>query len=124
MSGDTRYDLQDRLIDFAVLVNQICESLPSTRMGKHVAGQLVRCGTAPAPLHAEAQGAESRRDFVHKLRLCVKELRETMSWLKYVHRLEIGENKAVDKGLSDCDRLIRILVASIKTAVRNDRKRS
>ena len=71
-AGERVYDLQDRLIDLAVRVSSICESLPPTRTGKHVAGQLIRCGTAPAQLHAEAQAAESRKDYIHKLGLCLK----------------------------------------------------
>ena len=90
----TDYDLQDRLIDLAVRISTVCDGLPSTRVAKHVAVQLVRCGTAPAPLHAEASAAESRKDFVHKLRLCLKELRETMTWLRYLQRLGIGEQQA------------------------------
>lgn len=69
------YDLQDRLIDLAVRVSEVCDGLPPSRVGKHIAGQLLRSGTAFAPLHSEAHAAESRKDFVHKLGLCLKELR-------------------------------------------------
>jgi four helix bundle protein len=115
------YDLQDRLIDLAVRVSTVCASLPSTRVGKRVAGQLLRCGTAPAPLHAEASAAESRKDFVHKLRLCLKELRETMTWLRFLQRLGIGEEAAIDESISGTDRAIAIIYTSIRTATRNDR---
>ena len=93
-------------------------------MGKHVAGHLVRCGTAAAPLHAEASAAESRKDFVHKLGLCLKELRETMSWLRYLHRLGIGDQTAIDESISETDRAIAIVYTSIKTAKRNDTTKS
>jgi four helix bundle protein len=119
-----QYDLQDRLIDLSVRVTRVCDGLPSTRVGKHVAGQLVRCGTAAAPLHAEASAAESRKDFVHKLGMCLKELRETMSWLRYLQQLGIGDQTATDESISDTDRAIAIVYTSIKTAKRNDTTKS
>ena len=115
------YDLQDRLLDVAVLVSRVCESLPNSRIGKHVASQLVRCGTAPAPLHAEANAAESRKDFVHKLGLCLKELRETMSWLRYIDRLGIGDRNEVSSAITKTDRATAIIYSSIQTARRNDK---
>ncbi len=117
----TYYDLQDRLIDLAVRIAAICDDLPPTRVGKHVAGQLVRCSTAPAPLHAEANAAESRKDFIHKLGLCLKELREAMSWLCYVQRLELGDATEIDRVVKDTDRAIAIVFTSIRTAKRNDK---
>jgi four helix bundle protein len=86
-----------------------------------VAGQLVRCGTAPAPLHAEASAAESRKDFIHKLGLCLKELRETMTWLRYVQRSGIGEATLIDESIRETDRAIAIVYTSIRTARRNER---
>ena len=71
------YDLEDRLIEFAVRIIALIESLPKTKVGKHVGGQLLRSGTSPAPNYGEAQGAESRSDFIHKMKICLKELRET-----------------------------------------------
>jgi len=118
------YDLQERLIDLAVSVSSIYESLPPTRIGKHVAGQLVRCGTAPAPLHSEAQAAESRKDFIHKLGLCLKELRETISWLSYLSKMEIGDLAAIDETIEQNDRAIAIVYTSIKTAKRNQNLQS
>lgn len=70
MSKDKRtFDLEDRLIDFAVQIIQLAESLPKTGIGKHIAGQLIRCGTSPAPNYGEAQSAESRSDFIHKMKI-------------------------------------------------------
>ncbi|MFQ5677362.1 MAG: four helix bundle protein, partial [bacterium] len=77
-----RFDLEERLIDFAVLVCKVAETLPTNRVGTHVAGQLIRCCTSPAPNYGEAQSAESRRDFIHKMKISLKELRETQVWLK------------------------------------------
>jgi four helix bundle protein len=81
---DVKYDLEERLLDFAVRIIEIVEALPNTRTGNHIAGQLLRCGTSPAPNYGEAQSAESRQDFVHKMKICLKELRETNVWLKIV----------------------------------------
>jgi four helix bundle protein len=113
------YELQDRLIDLCVRISEVCDSLPATRLGRHVTGQLVRCGTAAAPLYAEACAAESRRDFIHKLGLCLKELRETMTWLRYAQRLGIGDATAVDESIQGTDRAIAIVYTSIRTAKRN-----
>lgn len=120
----TEYDLQDRLIGLGVRVNTVCDSLPSTRVAKHVAGQLLRCGTAPAPLHAEASAAESRKDFVHKLRLCLKELRETMTWLRHLKRLGIGDDVEIAETIYDTDHAIAVIYTSIRTASRNEKLKS
>ena len=72
------YDLQERLIEFAVRVLNVVESLPNSRVGNHVAGQLIRSGTSPAPNYGEAQSAESRKDFIHIMKVALKELRETL----------------------------------------------
>ena len=86
------YDLEDRLLDFAVDVVELTESLPNTRAGNHIAGQLLRCGTSPLSNHGEVEAAESRKDFLHKLRICLKELRETKRWLRLGRRLKkLGE---------------------------------
>ncbi|MFC1817341.1 four helix bundle protein [Thermodesulfobacteriota bacterium] len=82
MSKDDKiFDLEDRLIDFAVRIIRIAEALPKTKVGNHIAGQLIRSGTSPAPNYGEAQGAESRSDFIHKMKVSLKELRETRVWL-------------------------------------------
>ncbi len=70
-------DIQERLIRFAARIIKVCDALPSTVAGRHVAGQLLRCGTAPAPQHGEARSAESPDDFIHKLKIAVKELNES-----------------------------------------------
>jgi four helix bundle protein len=98
---------------------EVVDSLPRTRIARHVAGQLLRCGTAPAAHYAEAQAAESRRDFIHKLRLCLKELRETAYWLKFSKRVVLGEEVALDRALDEADQLVAILYTSVRTAERN-----
>jgi four helix bundle protein len=83
----TKYDLEDRLLEFAVAVVELTDDLPNTRAGNHIAGQLLRCGTSPYGHHGEVESAESRKDFIHKLKVCLKELRETRRWLRLVLRL-------------------------------------
>ena len=72
-----RYDIEDRLIDFGVRIIKSAGSLPKTSIGSHMANQIIRSGTSPAPNYGEAQGAESPSDFIHKMKICLKELRET-----------------------------------------------
>src|SRR6266566_3867986 len=121
MSGP-RYDLEDRLIRFGAEVCRLSERLPSTALGKHVALQIVRSSTSPFANYGEVQGAESRRDFVHKLGICLKELRETRNWLKFVSEMKLASPELVDPALHECDELLAILATSIKTARRNGRR--
>jgi four helix bundle protein len=81
-----KFDLEDRLIDFAIKVIAIVELIPSSRAGNHMSGQLVRSGTSPALNYGEAQSAESRNDFIHKMKICLKELRETKISLKIIYK--------------------------------------
>lgn len=109
-------DIEERLIDFAVMVIALCEKMPETRAGRHVAGQLVRSGTSPAPQYGEARGAESRRDFVHKLRICLKELNESRIWLEIAKRSTMAPAAKLQPVLNECDELCRIISSSIQTA--------
>ncbi len=115
-----KFDLEERLIKFAIQVLEIAEALPRTRIGNHVAGQLIHCGTSPPPNYAEAQSAESANDFIHKIKVVLKELREVRVWLLLIQRK--GLLRLPDKlppALAECDELISIFVASIGTAKRN-----
>lgn len=112
----TSDDLLERLIGLAVKVGQIVDALPETRLGKHVAGQLVRCGTAPAPNYAEACAAESRNDFIHKLSIALKELRETRTWLHFIGSAELLPIPQVQPVREECHELCKIVGASIGTA--------
>lgn len=114
--ADYQFDLEDRLIDFAVRAINVAESLPETRTGRHVSGQLIRSGTSPAPNYGEAQSAESRKDFIHKLKIALKELRETMIWLKIIERKPLCEPNRMKDIIDECDQLIAILAKSINTA--------
>lgn len=117
-----KYDLEDRLIEFAVLVCKIAERLPATRVGNHIGGQLIRCGTSPAPNYGEAQGAESRKDFIHKMRVCLKELRETRVWLKFIKKMGLDKSDELEFALRESNELISIFVSSIETAKKNESK--
>jgi four helix bundle protein len=82
-------ELEERLIDFAVRIVKLSANLPRTSAGKHIAGQIMRSGTSPAPNYGEARGAESHADFVHKLRVVLKELNETSIWLRIIERSQL-----------------------------------
>jgi four helix bundle protein len=109
-------ELEDRLIAFAADVGRMADTLPDTSLGRHVAGQLIRCGTSPAPSYAEACAAESRADFVHKVTISLKELRESRCWLRLIVRAELLAKAAVEPLLDEATQLARILAASIVTA--------
>ncbi len=87
--GKSEFDLEERLIDFAVRIIRTAESLPKSKVGKHIAGQLIRSGTSPAPNYGEAQSAESRSDFIHKMKISLKELRETRIWLLIIIKADL-----------------------------------
>jgi four helix bundle protein len=114
-----KYDLEERLVDFSVRIINVVETLPNTRVGNHIAGQLVRSGTAAAPNYGEAQSAESRKDFIHKMKVALKELRETQIWLKIVQRKILAKHKKLEPLMDECDELVSIFVASIRTAEKN-----
>jgi four helix bundle protein len=108
-------DLQERLVRFAVTVIAVCDSLPNTRTGSHIASQLLRSGTSAAPNYAEARGAESDRDFVHKLKVVLKELNESGVWLRTIREAGILTETATAAAEEECTVLCRIIAASIKT---------
>jgi four helix bundle protein len=120
---DTIFDLEDRLIDFAVRIIRAAESLPKNKAGNHIAGQLMRCGTSPAPNYGEAQAGESRADFIHKMKVCLKELRETRVWLIMLVKANfIKPVSKLDALIDECNQLISIFVTSITTARKNLQK--
>ncbi len=106
-------------MDLAVSVSCVVQRLPGNRIGAHVAGQLMRCCTAPVANYAEAMGAESRRDFIHKMKLGLKELRESQVWLRYSQRMRLVSGDHVEPNVRECDELIAIFVTSIRTAKKN-----
>jgi four helix bundle protein len=118
--GKRKFDLEERLLEFASAVIDLSEKLPTTRAGNHVASQILRSGTSPYPNHGEAEAAESRDDFIHKLRICLKELRETRRWARLIKRKgwSAGDPTLVFV-LAEADELVRIFFSSIQTAKRN-----
>lgn len=112
-------DLADRLMSAAVRAGAVVDALPDTKLGRHIAGQLVRCGTSFGPNYEEGRAAESRRDFIHKLRVSLKELRETSWWLRYIVRCQLLPAERLNDLIQECEELIRILAKSIATAEEN-----
>ena len=113
-------DLEKRLIDFAVLIIEICDEMPNTKAGNHLSGQLLRSGTSPALNYGEAQSAESKKDFVHKIQIALKELRESSVNLKICYQAKLYENKEkIEDVMKENNELISIFVKSTQTAKRN-----
>ncbi len=114
----SRYDLEERLLEYAARIIRLVDALPSTRAGRHLADQLLRSATSPLGNHGELQGAESRKDFVHKLGLCLKEIEETWRWLRLVHRVPMLSPAKVEPLLAETKALAKIFSASIRTAAK------
>ena len=120
-SGNRRskYDLEERLLEFTAKIVLLADSLPNTKAGNHIAGQLLRCGTSPLANHGEVEAAKSRKDFLHKLRICLKELRETHRWLRLIGRLHLADRSNLDTALREIEELVRIFAASVRTTQKN-----
>ena len=120
MNDENRnFDLEDRLIDYGARIIKLTESLPESRSGNHISKQLLRSGTSPAANYGEAQSAESRSDFVHKLKIALKELKESRIWLKMIMRADLQKPSMLNPLLKETDELIAILFKSAETAKRN-----
>ena len=117
--GRSPWALEERLLTFAARVGAVVDALPNTMMGRHVAGQLVRSGTSPAPNYAEGCAAESRKDFIHKLSIALKELRETRVWLRLIAKADLLPEHRLDDLTDECEQLANILGRSILTAKQN-----
>jgi four helix bundle protein len=116
----SRFNLEERLLRFASAIIDLSEALPTTRSANHVAGQILRCGTSAYPNHGEAESAESRDDFIYKMKICLKELRETRRWARLIRVKQwCRSDKDLLFVMSESDELIRIFVGSIQTAQRN-----
>ncbi|MGA2542988.1 MAG: four helix bundle protein [Verrucomicrobiota bacterium] len=117
----TPQELSDRLWQFAARIAKVVDALPDTRVGRHVAGQIVRSGIAAAPNYDEARSGESRADFVRKVNIALKALVETRGWLKFIILAGLLTAKRVAVLVDECDQLCRILGKSVATA-KADRK--
>lgn len=112
-----KYDLEDRLLDYAVRIIRLVDALPRSRAGTHISDQLLRSGTSPLSSHGEAEAAESRDDFIHKLSIGLKELKESRRWLRLIIKAGLAKDlKSAESLLAETDELIRIFGASIRTS--------
>ena len=121
--GRSMYDLEERLLDFSSRIIRLTRKIERSEVGSHVTKQLLRSSTSPLANHGEAQAAESSNDFIHKLKISLKELRETLRWLKLIKRVPLMEKpELLDGVLDETDQLIRIFVSSINTARKRAQK--
>ena len=117
-------DLEERLINFAVVIVEITEKMPDTKAANHLAGQLLRSGTSPALNYGEAQSGESHRDFIHKIKIVLKELRESIICLKIIYRAKLFKTEErIIFTINECNELISIFVKSVETAQKNEQRK-
>jgi four helix bundle protein len=122
-SATPQFNLEERLLQYAARIIRLVNKLPRTRAGNHVAKQLLKSGTSPLPNHGEAQAAESPQDFIHKLRICLKELRESLRWLRLIATVPLlrkpDDLEEVQSLVRETNELIRIFFSSVRTTQRN-----
>jgi four helix bundle protein len=116
-----RFNLEDRLLEFSARIIRLVDALPNTRAANHLAGQILRSGTSPYGNHGEVEAAESRKDFVRKLKVCLKELKETRRWLRLARKSQMLPEKRMLPILAESEELIRIFFASVRTAEKNSK---
>ena len=120
MKNNTKYNLEERLINFSILIIRIVELMNNTRASNHLSNQLVRSGTSPSLNYGEAQSAESRKDFIHKMKVILKELRETLICLKIIEKAKfLKKIDLIKNAIQETNELIAIFVTSVATASRN-----
>jgi four helix bundle protein len=119
MEGVRKYDLEDRLVKFAILTLEVCDLLPNTKAGQNLEHQLSKSGTAPALMYGEVQAAESRADFIHKMKVLLKELRESKINLRIIDEKPLATHVKIKTTLKECNELIGIFTASVQTAKNN-----
>jgi four helix bundle protein len=116
---NAHFDLEKRLLEFSARIIRLVDALPNTRAANHVAGQLLRWGTSPYGNHGEVEAAESRKDFIDKLKICLKELKESRRWLRLVKKAGMLPAPKMAPILHETEELIMIFFASIRTAEKN-----
>jgi len=124
LRNTAHFDLEERLLDFSARIIRLVDALPNTRAANHIAGQLLRCGTSPYGNHGEVEAAESRRDFVHKLRICLKELKESRRWLRLLQKARLVPERKMAAILGETEELIKIFFVSVRTAEKNAERNS
>jgi four helix bundle protein len=117
--NDAHFDLEERLLEFSARIIRLVDALSNTRAANHIAGQLLRCGTSPYGNHGEVEAAESRKDFIHKLKICLKELKETRRWLRLLEKAAMVSPPTMTSILNETEELVMIFFASIRTAEKN-----
>jgi four helix bundle protein len=123
MEAKGKFDLEDRLVEYSCRMIDAVEALPNTRVGNYIAGQLIKSCISPTFNYGEVQAAESRNDFIHKLGIVLKELKECRTALKIIRRKEmIKPSKKTDEVYKETEELIAIIAKSIETAKRNKNK--
>jgi len=111
-----KFDLEERLIDFSVQIIKTSEKLPQSFAVNHLSKQIIRSSTSAALNYGEAQSGESRKDFIHKMQIALKELRETSVGLRILSRSGHNVNDSLDQAIVEVNELISIFVKSISTA--------
>ena len=118
---ERKYDLEARLIDFAAAIISFTDSMINTKAGNHMGNQLLRSGTSPALNYGEAQSGESRKDFIHKMKVVLKELRESGVAIKIVEKSKLHlDVDTIARLQNECNQLISIFVKSVETANKNN----
>jgi four helix bundle protein len=116
----TPEELSERLLNFGARVGKVVDALPNGKLGNHVANQLVKCGTSPQANYEEGCAAESRADFIHKLRIVLKELRESRNWLRYIVKTDLLPGQRLADLIDEATQLCNIIGKSISTAGGSD----
>lgn len=120
VDGGHRYDLEERLLAYSAGIIAIVDNMRDSTGARHVGTQLIRSGTSPLPNHGEAGAAESRRDFIHKMKICLKELRESRRWLRLILKANLARSQEnVPPLIQETEALIKIFFTSVRTAQRN-----
>ena len=120
---EREYDLEDRLVRFSSNIVGLAKMLPNTKAGRYIRDQMTRCGMSPSMNYGEAQGAESPDDFIHKMKVVLKELKETRVCVKLIFHQKLIENQKLVTDLrNECEELIKIVATSIITATNNNNK--
>jgi four helix bundle protein len=118
---NSRFNLENRLLEFSARIIRLVDALPNTRAANHLAGQILRSGTSPYGNHGEVEAAESRKDFIHKLKVCLKEPKETKRWLRLVKKSKMLPEKNMVLILAESEEFVRIFFASVRTTEKNSK---
>lgn len=109
-------NLSDRFLDFGARIIKLVIKLNKTVVGRHIGKQLMRSSTSAGANYEEACGAESRADFIHKMQVVLKEMRETLYWLKLIEKSGLVPVESLMSLLSECEELVRMVAKSVITA--------